>query len=187
MSPPPYTTISLHPLPTASTGLTFLYQRQCRRHHIPLFHCIHCIHWFDLFASKTMSPPSYTTIPLHTASTSYCVHWSPPPYTTMLLHPLRTTSTPSSHLCVILTQTDICDLATECPDMIILQLNIYIYNSPFKDSHLHPIHTCFPIIASNGFIKTIVVPTSLLVTPLINVDLINFAGIFSGDSGSVTE
>ena len=64
----------------------------------PLFHCIHfvmhplvwpfcikdnvptniyhystastayCVHWFDLFVSKTMSPPSYTTIPLHTAS-----------------------------------------------------------------------------------------------------------------------
>ena len=24
-----------------------------------------------------------------------------------------------------------------------------IYNSLFKDSHSHPIHTCFPIIASN--------------------------------------
>ena len=24
-----------------------------------------------------------------------------------------------------------------------------IYNSPFKDLHSHPIHTCFPIIASN--------------------------------------
>ena len=24
-----------------------------------------------------------------------------------------------------------------------------IYNNPFKDSHSHPIHTCFPIIASN--------------------------------------
>ena len=24
-----------------------------------------------------------------------------------------------------------------------------IYNSPFKDSHSHPIHTCFPMIASN--------------------------------------
>ena len=24
-----------------------------------------------------------------------------------------------------------------------------IYNSPFRDSHSHPIHTCFPIIASN--------------------------------------
>ena len=54
-------------------------------HHIPLFHCIHCIlqplvhcihcvHWFDLFVSKTMSPPPYTTIPLYTASTAYCIH-----------------------------------------------------------------------------------------------------------------
>ena len=25
-----------------------------------------------------------------------------------------------------------------------------IYNGPFKDSHSHPIHTCFLIIASNG-------------------------------------
>ena len=25
-----------------------------------------------------------------------------------------------------------------------------IYNGPFKDSHSHLIHTCFPIIASNG-------------------------------------
>ena len=28
---------------TASTGLTFLHQRQCPHHHIPLFHCIHCV------------------------------------------------------------------------------------------------------------------------------------------------
>ena len=26
-----------------------------------------------------------------------------------------------------------------------------IYNSPFKDSYSHPIHTCFPMIASNVF------------------------------------
>ena len=25
-----------------------------------------------------------------------------------------------------------------------------IYNRSFKDSHSHPIHKCFPIIASNG-------------------------------------
>ena len=54
-------------------------------HHIPLSHCIHCIHcvmlhplfiastvycvhWFDLFA-----PPPYTTIPLHTLCTAYCI------------------------------------------------------------------------------------------------------------------
>ena len=43
------------------------HQRQCSLHHIPLFdyvHCIHCIHWFGLFAPKTMSPPPYSTIPL---------------------------------------------------------------------------------------------------------------------------
>ena len=131
---PPYTTIPLHPLrtastaycvhcvlcplhteSTASTSLTFLYQRQCPHHHIPLFHCvhcvllqlrtvstayclycmlcplctvstlycIHCIHWFDLFAQKTMSPPPYTTIPLHPLHT----------VTTTPLHPLCTAST----------------------------------------------------------------------------------------------
>ena len=41
--------------------VTFLHQRQCPHHHIPL---LHCIYWFDLFAPKTMSPPPYTTIPL---------------------------------------------------------------------------------------------------------------------------
>ena len=54
MSPPPYTTIPLHPVHTASSVLTFLHQRQCPHHHIPLFNCILC--------------------PLHTASTAYCVH-----------------------------------------------------------------------------------------------------------------
>ena len=57
MSPPPYTTILLHPLRTASpvfSGLNFLYQRQCPHHHITLFHCVLC--------------------PLHTASTVCCVH-----------------------------------------------------------------------------------------------------------------
>ena len=83
---PPYTTIPLHPLcplHTVSTGLTFLHQRQCLHHHMPLFHCvlhplctasreycIHCIHWYDLFAPKTMSPPPYTTIPLHALNTA---------------------------------------------------------------------------------------------------------------------
>ena len=101
MSPPPYNTILLCPLHTASTvycvyfvtastestGLTYLYQRQCPHHHISLFYCvlhtaycICCILWFDIFVSKTMSPPPYTTIllcPLRTvstASTVYCVH-----------------------------------------------------------------------------------------------------------------
>ena len=43
MSPPPYTTILLRTVSAASSGLTILYQRQCPHHHIPLFHCIHCI------------------------------------------------------------------------------------------------------------------------------------------------
>ena len=81
MSPPPYTTIPLH---TASSGLTFLHERQCPYHHIPLFYCVLCtaysvhrILWFDLFVSKTMSPPPDTTIllhPLRTVSTVHCVH-----------------------------------------------------------------------------------------------------------------
>ena len=67
------------------------------RVHCPLCHCIHCILWFDIFAPKTMSPPPYTTFPLHTVSTVstvycvHCIHWfdlfapktmSPPPYHT---------------------------------------------------------------------------------------------------------
>ena len=72
MSPPTYTTIPWHPLHTASSGLTFLYKRQCPHHHIPLFYCVH---WFELFVSKTMSPPPYNTIPLRTAYCIHCVLW----------------------------------------------------------------------------------------------------------------
>ena len=61
---------------------TFLYQRQCSHHHIPLFHCV--LH------------------PLCTASTAYCIHC-----VHCVLCPLCTASTPSSHFCVILTQPDI--------------------------------------------------------------------------------
>ena len=42
-SPHTATTIPLHPLCYASTGLTFLYQRQCPHQHIPLFYCVHCV------------------------------------------------------------------------------------------------------------------------------------------------
>ena len=38
--------------------------------------------------------------------------------------------------------------ASEGPVTITNQLKS-IYNCPFKDSHSHPIHTCFSIIASN--------------------------------------
>ena len=41
-----------------------------------------------------------------------------------------------------------CDLVREVPDITMHQLKS-IYNSPFKDSYSHPIHTCFPMIASN--------------------------------------
>ena len=41
------------------------------------------------------------------------------------------------------------DLAREGPDIIMQQLKS-IYNSPFKDSHLHLIHTCFAMNASES-------------------------------------
>ena len=43
-----------------------------------------------------------------------------------------------------------CIHASKGPVIIMNQLK-YIYNSPFKDSHSHPIHTCFLKIASNEF------------------------------------
>ena len=92
---------------------------------------IHCIHWFDHFAPKTMSHYS-------TASTVYCIHCllhllctactastgltflhqreCPHHHTPLFhcihcilcpLHTASTASTRSSHLCVILTQPDI--------------------------------------------------------------------------------
>ena len=76
---PPYTIIPLHTASIASTGLTFMHQRQCLHHHMALFHCV--LHTastaLTFFVSKTMSPPPYTTIPLHTASTAYCIHCMP--------------------------------------------------------------------------------------------------------------
>ena len=39
-------------------------------------------------------------------------------------------------------------LITNGPDIIMHQLKS-IYNSPFKESHSHPVHTCFAMIASN--------------------------------------
>ena len=41
-----------------------------------------------------------------------------------------------------------CIHASKGPVIIMSQLKS-IYNSPFKDSHSHPIQTCFPMIASN--------------------------------------
>ena len=41
-----------------------------------------------------------------------------------------------------------CIHASKGPVIIMNQLQS-IYNSPFKDSYSHPIHTCFPIIASS--------------------------------------
>ena len=42
-----------------------------------------------------------------------------------------------------------CIHANKGPVIIMAHLKS-IYNSPFKDLHSHPIHTCFLIIASNG-------------------------------------
>ena len=44
--------------------------------------------------------------------------------------------------------TNFCINASEGPFIIIHQLK-FVYNSPFKDSHSHPIHTCLSVIASN--------------------------------------
>ena len=94
-----------------------LHQRQCSHHHIPLFHCVH---WFDLFAPKDNVPTTiccYSTA--YTASTAstgltflhqrQCPHQHIPLFHCIrcVLCPLRTASTHSSHLCVILTQPDI--------------------------------------------------------------------------------
>ena len=103
MSPPPYTTIPLHPLHTASTGLTLLHQRQCPNNHIPLFHCIHYILRPLCTASTGSTGLTFCTkdnVPttIYHYSTAYCIH--------CILCPLRTASTPSSHFCVILTQPD---------------------------------------------------------------------------------
>ena len=42
-----------------------------------------------------------------------------------------------------------CDLASKDPAIIMNQLKS-INHSPFKNSHSHPIHTCFLMIAGNG-------------------------------------
>ena len=149
MSPPPYTTILLCPLRNAYCIRWFdLFEPKnnvpTTMYHYSTAYCIHYVLWFDLFVSKTMSPPPYTTILLCPLCTAYCIHWfylfapknnvpttiyhystaycihcilsfdlfvsktmSPPPYTTILLRPLRTASTPLSHFCVILPQPDI--------------------------------------------------------------------------------
>ena len=82
----PTTTASI-----ASIGLTFLHQRHCPHHHLPLFHYVYHIHWFDLFALKTMP---HHHIPLFHCI--HCVHWfdlftpktlSPPPYTASVTGP----------------------------------------------------------------------------------------------------
>ena len=41
-----------------------------------------------------------------------------------------------------------CIHASKGPDIIMHQLKS-LYHSPFKNLYSHPIHTCFPMIASN--------------------------------------
>ena len=108
MSPPPYIFIPLHLLSPLCKYCVhcLLHLLHAAYTTIPLcpLCTAYCVHWFDPFApktvpttiyhystastaltffvSKTMSPPPYTTIPLHTA---YCVH--------CVLHPLCTAST----------------------------------------------------------------------------------------------
>ena len=47
-----------------------------------------------------------------------------------------------------------CIHASRGPVIIMHQLK-FLYNSPFKNSYSHPIHTCFPMIASNVDDKSI--------------------------------
>ena len=46
-----------------------------------------------------------------------------------------------------------CIYAGKGPIVVMNQLK-YIYNSPVKDLHSHPIQTCFAMIASNDIIIT---------------------------------
>ena len=61
--------------------------------------------------------------------------------------------------------------ASKGPVIIMNQLKS-IYNSPFKDSHSHPIHTCFPIIDSNApitglqWLDRLVTPLELTLLPI---------------------
>ena len=73
---------------TASTGLTFLHQKQCPHHLTPLFHCIHCI--LDLLCTASIGLTFLHQIQL-----------SPPPYTTIPPHPLHIMSTVYHMYCVL--------------------------------------------------------------------------------------
>ena len=105
-------------LGTASTGLTFLYQRQCPHHHIPLFHCVlhplhtastvYCVHCVTASTESTgLTFLHQRQCPCHHVQLFHCIHWfdlfvsktpSQPPYTTIPLHPLCTASITSTGL-----------------------------------------------------------------------------------------
>ena len=101
MSSPPYITIPLHPLHTASTGLTFLLQRQCPHHHISLFHCVHCtLHpLFWPFCTKEQCPHRHIPLihcTLHPLVWPFCTKDNVP---TTIYH-YSTASTASTVYCV---------------------------------------------------------------------------------------
>ena len=113
----------------------------------------HCIHWFDLFAPKTMSTLSYTTIPLPIAYCIHCILWfdlfapntmSPPPYTTI---PLCTASTVSSSLTFLHQR--------QCPSHHIPLFHCILHTAYCIYCVLLPLHTaycvhCMPYMAYIG-------------------------------------
>ena len=147
MSPPPYTTILLHPLCTASSGLTFLYQRQCPSHDIPLFHCIHCVlhplhplvwpflqqrqcphHHIPLFHCILCLHHHISLLhcilrPLCPLVWSFCTKDNVP-----TIYHYSTASTPSSHLCVILTQPDISRISSNTMTICVKDIRTYCQN-----------------------------------------------------------
>ena len=46
--------------------------------------------------------------------------------------------------------------------VIIMRQSKSLYNSPFKDSYSHPIHTCFAMIASNEIFKEVYFALALI-------------------------
>ena len=77
-------------------------------HHIKLFHCIHQIHWFDLFCSKDNVPSAiyhYTTMSTTSTGLTFLHQKQCPHHHIPLFHCVH--CVPLSHLCVILTQPDI--------------------------------------------------------------------------------
>ena len=62
----------------------------------------------------------------------------------------------------------LCFHASKGPVLIMTQLK-FIYNRPFKNLHLHPIHSFFPMIASNAGGLGCLVPYSFLRLPYTSI------------------